>query len=77
MTFYIAQFTAKHKIIQIEQNSVFIWKQESGDIDTSLLEDKICRESAIHFFQIVAGDSYPISKEDISVSVWKTEPFSG
>ncbi|NHF58953.1 GTP-binding protein LepA [Flavobacteriaceae bacterium TP-CH-4] len=77
MTFYIAQFTAKHRVVQVEQNSIFIWKQESGDIDPSLLEDKILRESASHFFQMVAGDNYPIAKEDIAITVWKTEPFSG
>ncbi|WP_430907080.1 GTP-binding protein LepA [Maribacter sp. 2-571] len=77
MTFYIAQFTAKHRIIQLPQHSVFIWKQESGDVDLPLLKNKIKRESAVHFFQMVAGETYPIADEDISVSVEKTAPFSG
>ncbi len=77
MTTYIAQFTAKHKIIQVEQNSIFIWHQESGDIDTSLLEDKIKRESAVHFYELMAGNNYPVSLKDITVSVWKTMPFNG
>lgn len=77
MTLYIAQFTAKHRIIQIEQNSVFIWKQESGDIDTSLLEDKIKRESSVHFYNMVGAVNYGIRQEDIAVTVWKTMAFDG
>ncbi len=77
MTTYIAQFTAKHRIIQIEQNSIFIWRQEGGEIDESLLSDKITRESSVHFYQLVAGKGYKISRKDISVTVWKTEPFAG
>ncbi len=77
MVTYVAQFTAKHRIIQIEQNSIFIWRQESGDIDTSLLEDKIRRESSIHFYHLVAGQNYEVEKDDIAVTVWKTMPFSG
>lgn len=76
MTTYIAQFVAKHRIIQIEQNSIFTWRQESGDIDEALLADKIRRESAIHFYRLVAGTSYEITSEDISINVWKTIPFS-
>ncbi|MEO9891932.1 GTP-binding protein LepA [Aurantibacter sp.] len=75
MTTYIAQFVAKHRIIQIEQNSIFTWRQESGDIDESLLADKIRRESAIHFYRLVAGSNYEIHTEDISISVWKTMVF--
>ncbi|MRI01147.1 GTP-binding protein LepA [Kriegella sp. EG-1] len=75
MTTYIAQFVAKHRIIQIEQNSIFTWRQESGDIDESLLADKIRRESAIHFYRLVAGSNYEINTEDISISVWKTMVF--
>lgn len=77
MNTYIAQFTAKHRIIQIEQNSIFTWRQVSGEIDDSLLEDKIKRESAIHFYQLVAGKDYPITQDDIQVTVWKTLPFNG
>lgn len=77
MITYIAQFTAKHRIIQIEQNSIFTWRQESGEIDDSLLEDKIKRESAIHFYQLVAGKGYPVAQDDIRVTVWKTLPFNG
>ncbi|NAS11041.1 GTP-binding protein LepA [Poritiphilus flavus] len=77
MTTYIAQFTAKHRIIQIEQNSIFIWRQEGGEIDETLLSDKITRESSVHFYQLVAGKGYEIASNDISVTVWKTEPFAG
>ena len=77
MALYIAQFTAKHRIIQIEENSIFIWQQESGDIDTSMLANKITRESSIHFFKLVAGKNYEIIPADISVTIWKTEPFAG
>jgi len=77
MTTYIAQFTAKHRIIQIEQNSIFTWRQESGEIDDDLLEDKIKRESAIHFYQLVAGNDYPVLQDDIYITVWKTLPFNG
>lgn len=77
MVTYIAQFTAKHRVIQIEQRSVFIWRQESGDIDTSLLKDKIKRESSVHFYYMVAGKDYEVEKDDIDLTVWKTMPFSG
>lgn len=77
MNTYIAQFTAKHRIIQIEQNSIFTWRQESGEIDNVLLEDKIKRESAIHFYQLVAGKDYPVVPDDIRITVWKTLPFNG
>ncbi|MDV7137645.1 GTP-binding protein LepA [Maribacter sp. TH_r10] len=77
MTLYIAQFTAKHRLIQVEENSVFMWRQESGDIDNSMLADKIKRESSIHFFNMIAGKNYNIELEDIKVTIWKTEPFNG
>ncbi|MRX64366.1 GTP-binding protein LepA [Maribacter luteus] len=77
MTLYIAQFTAKHRLIQVEENSVFMWRQESGDIDNSMLADKIKRESSIHFFNMIAGKNYNIELEDITVTIWKTEPFNG
>lgn len=77
MNLYIAQFTAKHRIIQVEQNSIFTWRQESGEIDTAMLEDKIKRESSAHFYKLVAGENYEVAQDDISVSVLKTQPFSG
>jgi hypothetical protein len=77
MTTYIAQFTAKHRLIQIEQNSIFTWRQEGDEIDKSLLEDKIKRESSIHFYRMVAGGNYEISSKDISITTWKVQPFSG
>ncbi|MFD0799656.1 GTP-binding protein LepA [Maribacter chungangensis] len=77
MTTYIAQFTAKHRIIQVAQNTIFTWQQESGDIDTDLLGPKIIRESSIHFFRMVAGANYEISTDDISITVLKTEVFNG
>ncbi|EAR02846.1 hypothetical protein [Maribacter sp. HTCC2170] len=77
MTLYIAQFTAKHRIIQIEENSIFTWHQESGEIDTAMLMNKIKNESSIHFFKLVAGKNYEVDPEDISVTIWRAEPFSG
>lgn len=77
MTTHIAHFTAKHCIVQVEQHSIFIWQQESGEIDESLLSDKIKRESSIHFFRLVAGENGNIVQEDLSVTVWKATPFSG
>ncbi len=77
MNIYIAHFQAKHAILLIEQNAIFTWKQESGEIDTSLLQDKIKRESAKHFFQMVAGDGYSINLGDISICIIKTAVFSG
>jgi len=72
MTTYVAQFVAKHRVIQIEQNSIFTWRQESGEIDESLLADKIKRESSILFYSLVAGSAYEINSDDISINVWKT-----
>ncbi|MBD0779755.1 GTP-binding protein LepA [Maribacter polysiphoniae] len=77
MTLYIAQFTAKHRIIQVEENSIFMWRQDSGEIDTSMLADKIKRESSVHFFNMVAGKNYKIDLEDITVTIWRAEPFNG
>ncbi len=77
MTTYIAQFTAKHRIILIPQNSIFIWRQEGGTIDEALLADKIKRESVIPFYQLVAGENYELLSNDISVTVQKTKPYSG
>ena len=77
MTTYIAQFIAQHRIVQIQQNSIFTWRQEGGEIDESLLADKIKRESAVHFYKLMAGSSYEILFDDISVSIGKTIPFSG
>ena len=77
MTTYIAQFCAKHKIIQTKQNSIFTWKQEGGEIDIDLLIGKIKRESAVHFYKLLAGEQYSISLEDITVEIDKTAPFYG
>jgi len=75
MTTYIAQFIAKHRIVQVQQNSVFTWRQEGGDIDESLLADKIKRESALLFYQLVAGRNYPLNLSDIAITVLKTEIY--
>ena len=75
MTTYIAQFVARHRLIQIEQNSIFTWRQESGDIDDELLQDEIKRESSIYFYRLLAGMKHEIKKEDISVTIWKLVPF--
>jgi len=77
MTTYIAHFTAKHRFIHATQNSIFIWQQESGEIDTSLLETKIKREAAIHFYRLLSGKVFEIDLKDLSITVCKTEPFSG
>ncbi|WP_299431126.1 GTP-binding protein LepA [uncultured Maribacter sp.] len=76
MTLYIAQFTAKHSIIQLEERSIFTWRQESGDIDESMLINKIKRESSVHFFQLIAGANYQINEKDITVTINKAQPFS-
>ncbi len=77
MTTYIAQFLANHSVIQIQQNSIFTWRQESGEIDEELLIGKIKRESAVHFYNLAAGKQYQVSLDDISVNVLKTERFNG
>ncbi|HZJ20495.1 MAG TPA: GTP-binding protein LepA [Pricia sp.] len=77
MTTYIAHFTAKHRIIQVEQHSIFIWQQESGEIDESLLSDKIKRESSIHFFQLISEDDLNVAQEDVYVKLLKAIPFTG
>lgn len=77
MTIHITQFSAKHRVIQIEQNSVFTWKQESGEIDMELLKNKIIRESSIHFFSLVAGDNYPVEEKDLDIKIIKAQPFNG
>lgn len=75
MTTYIAQFIAKHRIVQVQQNSVFTWRQEGGEIDESLLSDKIKRESALLFYQLIIGRDYPLSSDDIVITVLKTEIY--
>ena len=77
MTTYIAEFRAVHKLIQVIQHSVFTWQQEGGEIDSDLLQGKIKRESAIHFYKLQAGDGYEVAIDDISVEITKTEPFNG
>lgn len=77
MTLYIAQFTAKHRIIQIEENSIFTWHQESGEIDKTMLMNKIKNESSMHFFRLVAGKNYELNPDDITITIWRAEPFSG
>ncbi|QCX01916.1 GTP-binding protein LepA [Aggregatimonas sangjinii] len=77
MTTYIAQFHAVHNRIEIAQQSCFIWRQESGEIDNHLLEEKIKRESSIHFYKMLVEGQQEITFEDITVKVWSTETFSG
>lgn len=77
MTTYIAQFTASHQNLPVEQNSIFIWRQESGEIDTSLLKDKIKRESAVHFYQLLVGEAYEVRQDDILVAIQKAQAFLG
>ena len=77
MTTYIAHFTAKHRAIHTEQHSIFIWQQESGEVDKSLLSDKIKRESSVHFYRLVAGTDFKIDSDDITVIILKTLPFLG
>ena len=75
MTTYIAHFTARHRLIQIRQNSIFTWQQESGEVDTSLLADKIRRESALPFYRLLAGPNIPVSAEEIIVEIHQSKPF--
>ena len=77
MTTYIAEFKAIHSIIQIMQHSVFTWQQEGGEIDPELLSGKIKRESSLHFYKLIAGASYPIAMDDISIEISKTSSFLG
>lgn len=77
MTTYIAQFHAVHKLIDIAQQSCFIWRQEGGEIDNFLLEEKIKRESSMHFYRMLIDWGGEINSDDISVKVWSTETFSG
>ena len=77
MTTYIARFTAKHRLVQVEQHSIFIWQQESGEIDETLLSDKIIRESSVHFYRELSGADYPLDKNDISVNLLSANPFKG
>lgn len=77
MTTYIAQFIAKHRLITVRQQSIFIWQQEGGEIDQELLAGKIKREASQHFYRLLGGDSLEISLDDIEVRVEKTAPFNG
>ena len=77
MTTYIAHFSAKHRLIQVRQNSVFTWQQESGEVDLMLLAEKIKRESALHFYRVLAGPNVPVPPEDVVVEILKTMPFYG
>jgi hypothetical protein len=77
MTTYIAHFTAQHRLIQVRQNSIFTWQQESGEVDAALLADKIKRESALPFYRLIAGPNIPISVEDLTVEIHKSQPFPG
>ncbi|MEN8789227.1 MAG: GTP-binding protein LepA [Flavobacteriaceae bacterium] len=77
MTTYIAEFQAVHKIIQIVQHSIFTWQQEGGEVDMDLLQGKIKRESAVYFYKLLAGETYEVLPDDISIEINKTAPFSG
>ncbi|AYN66036.1 GTP-binding protein LepA [Euzebyella marina] len=77
MTTYIAQFVAKHSFISTKQQSIFIWQQESGEIDKELLENKIKREAALHFYRLESKEGNDILLDEISVDVLKTMPFGG
>jgi len=77
MITYIAQFHAVHKRIDIAQQSCFIWRQEGGEIDSFLLEEKIKRESSMHFYQMLIDWEGEINSDDITVKVWSTETFTG
>ncbi|WP_209401294.1 GTP-binding protein LepA [Pseudozobellia sp. WGM2] len=77
MTTYIAKFIAKHVLSTTKQHSIFIWRQESGEIDTQLLENKIKREAAMPFYRLENDNSREVEAEEISVTILKTMPFSG
>ena len=61
MTTYIAHFSARHRLIQIRQNSIFTWQQDSGEVDRAL----------------PAGPNFPVNPEDIAVAVHLAQPFPG
>ncbi|MDG1571532.1 GTP-binding protein LepA [Robiginitalea sp. M366] len=75
MTTYIAHFTASHRIVQVQQNSIFVWQQESGEVDLELLSEKIRREAATPFFRLLAGQEFPLTEADMQVKVHRTEPY--
>lgn len=77
MTTYIAHFTAQHRLITVRQQSVFIWQQESGEIDEELLAEKIKKESALHFYRMIMGRQPEMSPGDIEVRIEKVQPFDG
>lgn len=77
MTTYIAHFTAQHRLITVRQQSVFIWQQESGEIDEELLAEKIKKESALHFYRMIMGRQPEMSLGDIEVRIEKVQPFDG
>jgi hypothetical protein len=77
MSPYIAHFIARHRLITVRQQSVFIWQQESGEIDKELLAGKIKREASLPFYRLLGGKGLEISLDDIEVRVEKTAPFNG
>jgi len=40
-----------------------------------MLINKIQRESSVHFFEMIAGENYPIIEESITVTGNKAKPF--
>ena len=52
-----AYFTAKRRIVPIEQYSISIWKQESSEVDKSLMSNKTKRKSSMHFLKMVAEEN--------------------
>ncbi len=77
MTTYIAHFSAQHRLITVRQQSVFIWQQGGGEIDEELLAEKIKKESAVHFYRMIAGRQPAMELEDIEVRIEKVQPFDG
>ena len=77
MNTYIAVYKATHRVIQIEEHSCFTWQQESGGIDLEMLSGKIKRERSLHFFNLTSPKDYPISIDDLSITIEKTDVFKG
>lgn len=77
MMTYIALYKAKNKATKAIERSCFTWQQESGDIDTELLTQKIKRERSLHYFNLASNDDEQVLLDDIVVTIEKTDVFKG
>ncbi|QWX84670.1 GTP-binding protein LepA [Cellulophaga sp. HaHaR_3_176] len=77
MMTYIALYKAKNQTTKTTEQSCFTWQQESGDIDTEMLTQKIKRERSLHYFNLMATEDYQTQLDDIIVTIEKTDVFRG